>query len=116
MLQTFFQFNFLFSQFYNSATLGWTVFAFDLSIEGKKKAIQLAHRHRVDVNYEVGEFQSLMYQTNQFDAIALIYSHFPADKKSGYHKVLTTYLRPGGTVILRHLVKNIWTMSAKMKR
>ena len=47
----------------HAATLGWTVFAFDLSIEGKKKAIQLAHRHRVDVNYEVGEFQSLMYQT-----------------------------------------------------
>ncbi len=82
-----------------AASLGWTVFAFDLSMEGKKKAIQLAGKHRVAVNYEVGEFQSLTYQTNQFDAIALIYAHFPADKKSDYHKVLTTYLRPGGIVI-----------------
>jgi hypothetical protein len=30
----------------------------------------------------VGEFQSISYQENQFDAIALIYAHFPADKKS----------------------------------
>jgi hypothetical protein len=43
-----------------------------------------------------GEFQSIGYQENQFDAIALIYAHFPADKKSSYHKILTTYLRPGG--------------------
>jgi predicted DNA binding protein len=35
----------------------------------------------------------------------LIYAHFPADKKSSYHKILTTYLRSGGIVILKLLVK-----------
>lgn len=94
-----------------AATLGWKVSAFDQSIEGKRKAIQLANKHQVNIAYEVGEFQSLVYQANEFDAIALIYAHFPADKKSNYHKILTTYLRSGGIVIFeafskRHLDYN----------
>jgi 2-polyprenyl-3-methyl-5-hydroxy-6-metoxy-1,4-benzoquinol methylase len=88
-----------------AATLGWKVFAFDQSIEGKRKATQLMHKHRVEINYDVGEFQSLAYQQNQFDAIALIYAHFPANKKSSYHKALTTYLRPGGTLIFEAFSK-----------
>lgn len=89
-----------------AATNNWKVFAFDLSAEGRKKAIQLADKYHVKINYEVGELKSLNYQVNQFDAIALIYAHFPADKKSGYHKILTTYLRPGGTVIFEAFSKN----------
>ncbi|MBD1207096.1 MAG: class I SAM-dependent methyltransferase [Ignavibacteria bacterium] len=88
-----------------AATLGWTVFAFDLSIEGKKKALQLADKHQVEVKYDVGEFQSLSYKANQFDAIALIYAHFPASSKSSYHKILTTYLRPGGMLIFEAFSK-----------
>ncbi|MBL7992813.1 MAG: class I SAM-dependent methyltransferase [Candidatus Kapabacteria bacterium] len=88
-----------------AATLGWTVFAFDLTIEGKKKALQLADKHQVEVKYDVGEFQSLSYKANQFDAIALIYAHFPASSKSSYHKILTTYLRPGGMLIFEAFSK-----------
>ena len=88
-----------------AATIDWTVFAFDLSAEGRKKAIQLADKYRVKINYEVGELQSLTYQVNQFDAIALIYAHFPADKKSNYHKILTTFLQPGGIVIFEAFSK-----------
>ncbi len=89
-----------------AATLGWKVFAFDLSEEGKRKATQLAEKHQVKINYEVGEFQSIKYPPNGFDAIALIYAHFPSEKKSDYHKTLTTYLRPGGTVIFEAFSKN----------
>lgn len=89
-----------------AATLGWNVFAFDQSVEGKKKATQLADKHQVEITYEVGEFQSIKYQPNEFDAIGLIYAHFPADKKSDYHKTLTTYLRPGGIVIFEAFSKN----------
>lgn len=89
-----------------AATLGWKVFAFDLSVEGKKKATLLAGKHKVEIDYEVGEFQSRKYLPNEFDVIALIYAHFPADKKSDYHKTLATYLRPGGTVIFEAFSKN----------
>jgi hypothetical protein len=88
-----------------AATLDWTVDAFDQSIEGEKKALKLAEKHHVSINYMAGEFQSLTYTENQFDALALIYAHFPADKKSSYHKILTTYLRPGGIVIFEAFSK-----------
>jgi hypothetical protein len=76
-----------------------------IKVSRVKESAKLANKHDVAINYEVGEFQSIGYQENQFDAIALIYAHFPADKKSSYHKILTTYLRPGGIVILKLSVK-----------
>ena len=88
-----------------AATLGWQVYAFDQSTEGKKKAMQLANKNHVEINYQVGEFQLLNYQPGEFDAIALIYAHFPADVKSAYNKTLTTYLRPGGVVIFEAFSK-----------
>lgn len=88
-----------------AATIGWSVSAFDISVEGRKKAIQLADKHHININYEVTEIQSLTYQINQFDAIALIYAHFPADAKSSYHKILATFLRPGGILIFEAFSK-----------
>jgi 2-polyprenyl-3-methyl-5-hydroxy-6-metoxy-1,4-benzoquinol methylase len=88
-----------------AATLGWTVFAFDLSMEGRKKAMELAKKHHLEINYDIGEFQSLTYKPQAFDAIALIYAHFPADKKSIYHKTLANYLRPGGMMIFEAFSK-----------
>lgn len=88
-----------------AATLGWQVYAFDQSTEGKKKAMQLADKNHVEINYEVGEFQTLNYEPGQFDAMALIYAHFPADVKSPYHKTLTTYIKPDGIVIFEAFSK-----------
>jgi SAM-dependent methyltransferase len=88
-----------------AAKLGWKVFAFDISIEGKNKADQLAKKNNVAIDYQVGEFQTLNYNAEQFDAIALIYAHFPADIKSLYHKALDTYLRKGGFVIFEAFSK-----------
>src|SRR5882672_261786 len=65
-----------------AARLGWTVSAFDISVEGKSKAIRLAETNKVTIDYQVGELQTLEYHREQFDAIALIYAHFPADIKS----------------------------------
>ncbi len=94
-----------------AATLGWKVFAFDISSAGKRKALRLAEINKVTINYMVGELQALNYSAEQFDAIALIYAHFPAEIKSIYHNTLDGYLRTGGTVIFeafskRHLDYN----------
>lgn len=89
-----------------AATLGWAVSAFDISAEGKKKAMQLAARHNVTIDYTVGLLEELKYTEGQFDAIALIYAHFPAAVKSLYHKKLDRYLRKGGTLIFEAFSKN----------
>lgn len=89
-----------------AATLGWTVAAFDISIEGRKKALRLAEKNGVMIDYRVGALESLDYIPGKFDAIALIYAHFPAPIKSAYHRLLDTYLRKGGTVIFEAFSKS----------
>lgn len=89
-----------------AALLGWTVFAFDISIEGQKKAQELAKRNNVKINYELGGLEELNYHHEQFDVIALIYAHFPADIKSHVHKALNKYLRKGGTIIFEAFSKS----------
>ncbi|SKC77861.1 class I SAM-dependent methyltransferase [Ohtaekwangia koreensis] len=88
-----------------AAKHGWTVSAFDISLEGKKKALRLAENYNVTIDYQVGELQSLNYHDEQFDAIALIYAHFPADIKSLYHKTLSKYLRNDGIIIFEAFSK-----------
>lgn len=88
-----------------AATQGWKVSAFDISTEGKNKALKLAEKHKVSIDYQVGELQLLDYRNEQFDAIALIYAHFPASIKSDLHKALGKLLRKGGTVIFEAFSK-----------
>lgn len=88
-----------------AATRGWNVSAFDISSEGKAKALLLAENHNVTIDYQVGELQNLNFQKEQFDAIALIYAHFPADIKSSIHTMLNQYLRKGGIIIFEAFSK-----------
>ncbi len=97
-----------------AAKRGWDVSAFDISAEGKRKALQLAERNEVTIHYQVGELLSLGFRPEQFDVIALIYAHFPAGIKSLIHTTLDQYLKKGGLIIfeafskkhLKYLAKN----------
>ena len=88
-----------------AAKLGWTVSSFDISEQGRSKALRLAEANKVTIDYQVGELQTLNYKPDQFDAIALIYAHFPADIKSSIHKTLDQYLRKGGVIIFEAFSK-----------
>jgi len=89
-----------------AATKGLNVTCFDMSSQGKLKAQKLAQQNNVSINYLVGEFSELHFEENSFDAIVLIYAHFPANIKTEYHKKLTTYLKKGGLLILEGFSKN----------
>jgi hypothetical protein len=88
-----------------AARNGWTVAAFDISIAGRNKALKLAQKNKVSLDYKVGELENLVYEKEWFDVIALIYAHFPAEKKSLYHKILDQYLRRGGSIIFEAFSK-----------
>ncbi len=88
-----------------AAKLGWKVSAFDISQEGRNKAMKLAQKNRVDIDYQIGDFSFIQYEKEQFDAIALIYAHFASNLKSSYHKKLQSYLRSGGTIIFEAFSK-----------
>jgi hypothetical protein len=89
-----------------AAGLGWEVSAFDLSEFGKMKAEKLAIKNQVSIDFTVGDIQTLKYDANSFDALVMIYAHFPASIKSSCHHQLITYLKPGGLVIFEAFSKN----------
>ncbi|MEI7587725.1 class I SAM-dependent methyltransferase [Runella sp.] len=88
-----------------AARIGWNVTAFDLSIEGKSKALKLAQEHHVTLDYTVGDFEQLDLGPESFDAIGLIYAHFPGAMKSAFHHKLDGYLKPGGAIIFEAFSK-----------
>lgn len=89
-----------------AACKGWTASAFDLSIEGKKKALLWAEQNNVTIDYSIRTLEEQPYPIASFDAIALIYAHFPANIKSDYHQKLLTYVQAGGIVIFEAFSKN----------
>lgn len=89
-----------------AAQLGWKVTSFDLSPEGKTKALRLAAEQNVSIDYQVGELEQLAFPEESFDAIALIYAHVTADNKTSFHKHLQKLLKPGGVVIMEAFGKH----------
>ncbi|MBT0606734.1 class I SAM-dependent methyltransferase [Aequorivita echinoideorum] len=87
-----------------AASQGWDVTAFDISENGKEKALALAKERQVHIHYEISdvlEFQSDV----KFDAIGLCYAHFPAEIRNQAHLHLMQFLKPGGFVIFEAFAK-----------
>ncbi|MEM6632625.1 MAG: class I SAM-dependent methyltransferase, partial [Bacteroidota bacterium] len=89
-----------------AAKMGWEVSAFDISVEGKRKAMELADNNQVHLAYQIGELPNLTLKSAPFDVIALIYAHFPPQIKSMYHQILDGYLRLGGLIIFEAFSKS----------
>jgi len=89
-----------------AAKKGWQVTAFDNSIEGQKKAFQLAEKEDVSISYLIDSYDSANLPFEYFDCIALIYTHMPPEKRTVYHQKLASFLRPGGFLILEGFSKN----------
>lgn len=83
-----------------AATIHWQVDAFDQSETGKEKCAQLAASKNVIVNYQVAEALEYNFGENQYDVIALIYAHFPANIRTQIHQNCVKVLKPGGVIIL----------------
>ncbi len=89
-----------------AAKNGLDVTAFDISKEGRKKALKLASKENVTINYELGEFFDLDVVNHQYDSAALIFAHFPPPLLSKYYKKVGELIRPGGMMILEGFSKN----------
>lgn len=88
-----------------AATLGWDVYAFDISEEGKKKADELAQKNGVTINYIVSDFDAIPYENESFDAVGLIYASFTPDLRNDYHQKLISLLKHGSSLILEGFSK-----------
>lgn len=84
---------------------GWKVDAFDISEKGRKKALELAKRNHVTVNYYLSNYQDFDITDEHYDAIALIYAHLHKSKRRDIHRKLLGGLKPGGHLILEAFSK-----------
>ena len=88
-----------------AALLGWEVFAFDISEEGRKKAMQLAEKNNVGIHYEVGTFEEVRDKIPEAHAVGLVFAHFAAAFRAAYHRGFEELLAKGGQVILEGFTK-----------
>lgn len=88
-----------------AAREGWQVTAFDISSEGRKKALQLAGKFSVSIDYQLKGFDEVDFPDESFDAVGLIFAHSPAEKRPLYHQKVVRWLKPGGVVILEGYAK-----------
>ncbi len=88
-----------------AAELGWNSHAFDLSEQGRQKALQLAAQKGVSIHYQLGSPDTITVTPHAYDAIALIYAHFQAQQRFHFHQQLLRGLKPGGVLILEAFSK-----------
>ncbi len=84
-----------------ASEMGWQVTAIDFSENGREKALALAADRGVQLDYHVMDVREFDIEKHgPWDAIGLIYSHFPAEFRSDLFKQCLRSLRPGGSIIL----------------
>ncbi|MDD3638217.1 MAG: class I SAM-dependent methyltransferase [Bacteroidales bacterium] len=89
-----------------AACQGWDVVAVDYSHAGKAKALKLAQKHQVKLDYRVQDLADLNFAENSFDAIALVFVHLPAAVRKRVHQKLIRSLKPNGLFILEAFHKD----------
>jgi cyclopropane fatty-acyl-phospholipid synthase-like methyltransferase len=88
-----------------AASLGWDVVAFDISQEGRKKALKLAEDKGVHIEYHLFNYQEAEYRLESFDAVAMIFAHMSANVRHYVHRIMINYLKPDGHFLLQGFSK-----------
>ena len=89
-----------------AASNGFAVNAFDSSDVGKIKALQLADKKGVTIEYVVEDAVAITYPENSADVVVFIYAHFPPATRKQIHQKAITWLKPGGKIILEAFNKD----------
>lgn len=89
-----------------AAKRGWQVVAFDQSDAGRSKALELARKHKVQIDYKVMDISHLSGLKDEFDAIALIYVHLHHSERRQLHDNCVRLLKHDGHLILEAFSKD----------
>jgi len=82
-----------------AAQLGWDVYAFDTSVEGRRKAMDLAEEQGVRIQYDLISYLEFD-EAEQYDLVVPVFNHMPPSKREEVHKRYIRSLKPRGKVIL----------------
>lgn len=81
-----------------AASLGWSVSATDWSSAAREKALQLAARKNVTLNYTVANILELN-PDEKFDAVGLFFIHLIEEQREKFHALMLQKLKPGGLLV-----------------
>jgi hypothetical protein len=88
-----------------AASLHWKVDAFDISEEGKKKALQLAEKHNTTISYTIADINSVVLPSEVYDAVGLIYVHLHDVSRNAIHHKIASSLKQKGHIIIEAFSK-----------
>lgn len=83
-----------------AAKNNWNVFAYDYSESGKIKALNLAEKNNVEIDYKICNLVECEYPINEFDAASIIFVHFNENERRIVHKKIADSLKIGGILIV----------------
>ncbi len=87
-----------------AAKKGWQVDAFDFSEVAKEKALDLAGKQNLQINYELKDIKK--YKASVlYDAVALIYVHLPEGLRKTFHAEVVQSIIPGGYLVFESFAK-----------
>lgn len=89
-----------------AASLGFDVTAIDYSETAKTKALKLAARNQVSIDYQNADIMEMVLEEGKYDVLVLIYAHFPAPIRKDLHLKLQKALKKYGLVIIEGFSKN----------
>jgi SAM-dependent methyltransferase len=88
-----------------AATRGWESIAFDYSAAGKGKALQLAQKKGVAIDFTVADIATYPFPSDYFDVVGLFFVHLPPPLRLHLHQQVIKALKPGGTLLLEGFAK-----------
>jgi len=83
-----------------AAINGWNVDAIDFSAVAKEKALALAARQKVTINYDVYDLSDYEPPKNNYNVVAIFYLHVPPELRESILKKAIEALAPDGKLIL----------------
>ncbi|MEX0982304.1 MAG: methyltransferase domain-containing protein [Bacteroidales bacterium] len=89
-----------------AAEKGWNVSAFDVSKQGRYKALRLAAERGVTIDYMLMPYQGFNQNESMYDVIGLFFTHQPPAMRRNFHRNLQNMVRPGGIILLEAFHKD----------
>jgi len=83
-----------------AASKGWKVTAYDYSEAAKEKAIHLANRKNVSIDFQVSSHEEFNFTPDFYDAVGLFYTHLSNNQKRFLHQKVIQSIKKGGLLIM----------------
>jgi 2-polyprenyl-3-methyl-5-hydroxy-6-metoxy-1,4-benzoquinol methylase len=83
-----------------AAKLGWDVDAVDFSSSAKTKALMLAKKNKVNINYVVQDLVDYNFKYNFYDCVVMIFLHLDDELRNIVHPNIKKSLRKNGKLII----------------